>query len=53
MKPRVRGVETHPVVVPLARPIRTASGAMGEAPLLLIDLLTDEGVVGRAYLTST
>ncbi len=50
MKLRVRGVETHPVVVPLARPIRTASGAIGEAPLLLIDLLTDEGVAGHAYL---
>ena len=48
----VRGVATHPVVVPLDRPIRTASGTLGEARLLLIDLHTREGVIGRAYLFS-
>jgi mandelate racemase len=30
--------------------VRTASGAITEAPLLLVDLVTDEGVAGRAYL---
>jgi mandelate racemase len=48
----VRGVVTHPVVVPLDRPIRTASGTLEEARLLLIDLHTREGVTGRAYLFS-
>jgi mandelate racemase len=47
---RVRGVDTHPVVVPLSWPIRTASGRIDQAPLLLIDLLTDQDVTGRAYL---
>ena len=47
---RIRSVTTRPVVVPLSRPIRTASGTIAEAPLLLIDLETDEGVTGRAYL---
>jgi mandelate racemase len=47
---RVSGVDACPVVVPLDRPIRTASGTIGEAPLLLLDLHTDAGVTGRAYL---
>ncbi|MDQ4042185.1 MAG: mandelate racemase [Actinomycetota bacterium] len=42
---RVRGVE-----VPLARPIETAAGVMQTTPLVLIDLLTDEGPTGRSYL---
>jgi mandelate racemase len=46
----VRDVVVHPVVVPLQWPIRTASGTMTGAPLLLIDLRTVEGVIGRAYL---
>jgi mandelate racemase len=46
----VRDVEARPVVAPLATPVRTASGAVLEAPLLLIDLRTEEGPVGRAYL---
>lgn len=46
----VRDVRARPVVVPLEWPIRTASGAIAEAPLLLIDLQTAEGPVGRAYL---
>ena len=37
------------MVAPLPRPIRTASGDVLDAPLLLIDVLTDAGVVGRAY----
>ena len=43
-------VRTHPVVAPLKYPVTTASGTLGEAPLLLIDLTTKEGVTGRAYL---
>lgn len=47
---RIRDVEARPVVAPLASPVRTASGAVMEAPLLLVDLRTEEGPVGRAYL---
>lgn len=47
---RVRAVDVSPVVVPLDRPIRTASGTIPDAPLLLIDLTTEEGVIGRSYL---
>src|SRR6476659_7415281 len=46
----IRGVETRAVRVPLTFPLGT-SGAVGrEAPLLLVDLQTAEGVVGRSYL---
>ena len=38
------------VVAPLKRPVRTAVGTIPAAPLVLIDLRTREGVVGRAYL---
>lgn len=46
----VRGVLARPVLVPMRRPLRTSTGAVDRAPLLLVDLLTDEEVVGRAYL---
>ena len=46
----IREVRTTPVVAPLKYPVTTASGTLGEAPLLLIDLITAEGVTGRAYL---
>jgi mandelate racemase len=38
------------VSVPLAYPIRTASGIISHAPLILIDLMFDHDVVGRSYL---
>jgi mandelate racemase len=40
------------VVVPLDPPLRTASGVMAAAPLLLVDITTDQAVVGRAYVFS-
>ncbi|HEY8642226.1 MAG TPA: enolase C-terminal domain-like protein [Candidatus Dormibacteraeota bacterium] len=39
-----------PVVVPLDSPLTTASGSMPEAPLLLVDLDTEQGVTGRSYV---
>jgi mandelate racemase len=50
LKLRIRDVATRAVLTPMSRPIRTASGTVGEAPLLLLDLHTEEGVTGRAYL---
>lgn len=38
------------VTAPLVRPIRTASGSIETSPLLLLDILTDRGVTGSAYL---
>lgn len=46
----LRDIRARAVVAPLARPIRTASGAIEASPLLLIDVLTEEGVTGSAYL---
>lgn len=42
-------IRTTPVLAPLPRPVRTASGTIGQFPLVLIDVSTDGGVVGRAY----
>ena len=36
--------------VPLARPHPTASGVISSAPLVLMDLETDQGLTGRAYV---
>lgn len=49
---RVERVLTEAVVVPLVRPVRTASGTVDRAPLVLIDLVTSDGTVGHAYLFS-
>src|SRR5215469_8485080 len=46
----VRSVSARAVLVPMRRPLRTSTGAIEAAPLLLIDLLTTAGVTGRAYL---
>jgi mandelate racemase len=46
----VRGVKARPVKARLERPIRTAIGAIPSAPLVLIDVLTEEGVTGNSYL---
>lgn len=43
-------ISATPVVVPMKRAVRTASGAITEAPLLLVDLATADGAAGRAYL---
>ncbi len=46
----VRALSARAVLVPIRRPPQSASGAIPEAPLVLIDLSTDQGVVGRAYV---
>jgi mandelate racemase len=42
----IREIRVRPVVAPLPRPIRTASGDVLDTPLLV---LTDAGLTGRAY----
>jgi mandelate racemase len=34
----------------MREPHRTASGAITESPLVLTDVLTEEGVVGHSYV---
>jgi len=46
----LRSVTARTVVAPLSRAIRTAVGTIPAAPLVLIDVQTEEGVKGRAYI---
>ena len=46
----IREVRVRAVSVPLAEPIKTASGDIPEAPLVLFDLLCEEGVTGSSYV---
>ncbi len=47
---KIRSITAHSVAAPMKRPLATSTGAVSEAPLLLIDLQTNAGIVGRAYL---
>lgn len=46
----VRAVRATPVEVPMRHVLGTSQAAVRAAPLLLIDVETEEGVTGRAYL---
>ena len=46
----VRAVRATPVEVPLNFVLGTSATAIRRAPLLLIDLETEEGVTGRTYV---
>lgn len=46
----VRAVRATPVEVPMTYVLGTSAGAVRKAPLLLIDLETEEGITGRTYL---
>lgn len=45
-----KSVDVRPVVVPLKRPVVSKVGLFDEWPMILIDLYTEEGIVGRSYL---
>ena len=46
----VRRIAATGLNLRLARPVETASGVMRTTPLVLIDLLTEEGIVGKSYV---
>jgi mandelate racemase len=46
----VRGFVVHAVDVPMNRPLKTGGGEVGSAAMVLIDLLTEEGIIGCSYL---
>ena len=46
----ITALNSHAVLVPLGRPLHTSSGAIDKVPLVLLDLVTSSGVVGRSYL---
>ena len=47
---KITAVTARPVMVPMARPLHTASGAVEQAALILIDIETNQGLIGRSYL---
>jgi mandelate racemase len=47
---KITGLKSRAVNVPLQYPIHTAVGTVASAPLVLLDLATDAGVTGHAYL---
>ena len=46
----VRSITARPVVLRLKRPVVARIATITEWPLILIDLLTEDGIVGRSYL---
>ncbi|HEU4382813.1 MAG TPA: enolase C-terminal domain-like protein [Anaeromyxobacteraceae bacterium] len=46
----IRGVSTFAVEVPMTYPLGTSAGTVTRAPLLLVDLVTEQGITGRTYL---
>jgi mandelate racemase len=46
----IRELRVRAVKVPMAHPHKTASGTITESPLVLTDVLTEEGVVGHSYV---
>lgn len=49
-QPTIRAIRARGVIVPMRRPLATAGGAVSKAPLALVDLETDQGVTGSAYV---
>ena len=46
----VREITARPIVLKLKRPVVARIATITEWPIILIDLLTEEGIVGRSYL---
>jgi mandelate racemase len=45
-----KGIQARPVVLKLRRPVVARIATITEWPLILIDVYTQEGIVGRSYL---
>ncbi|MGQ0579329.1 MAG: enolase C-terminal domain-like protein [Betaproteobacteria bacterium] len=52
MKLKIKNIRARAVLVPLKRPPISASGALPEAALVLVDVETGEGVTGHSYLAA-
>ena len=46
----VRGLQARAVDVPMDRPLMTGGGEVGSAAMVLVDLLTEEGITGSSYV---
>jgi len=47
---KIQSISVRAVAVPMRRRLQTSIAAVTEAPLLLVDLKTNSGIVGRSYL---
>ncbi|MFL6649524.1 MAG: enolase C-terminal domain-like protein [Sulfurifustaceae bacterium] len=47
---KIRDIRVRAVAAPMKRPLATSIAAVTVAPLVLLDLETDGGIVGRSYL---
>ena len=45
-----KSIRARPVVLKLKRPVVARIATIADWPLILIDLFTEEGIVGRSYL---
>jgi mandelate racemase len=50
MAETIRALRVRAVRVPMSEPHRTASGVITESPLVLVDLETSTGLVGRSFV---
>ena len=48
--PSIRSVKARAVDVPISRPVKNAFGVIRSAPLVLIDVTTDQGIAGHSYI---
>ncbi len=48
--PDIRSVKARAVDAPISRPVKNAFGVIRSAPLVLIDVETDQGITGRSYI---
>src|SRR6202453_1301773 len=48
--PTIRELRVRTVRVPMQEPHRTASGIVAESPLVLTDVITNEGVIGHSIV---
>jgi mandelate racemase len=48
--PVIERVTARAVDAPISRPVKNAFGTIGSAPLVLIDISTDQGLTGRSYI---
>jgi mandelate racemase len=46
----IRGINTFALEVPMTYSLGTSAAVVNKAPMLLVDLQTEEGIVGHAYL---
>jgi len=46
----IRSVKARAIDAPISRPVKNAFGVIRSAPLVLIDVVTEQGVPGRSYI---